>query len=579
MIWRFKEAPLLEQVKDLQKQLGPKVPKLISELLVQRGITTFEQARHFFRPSLDDLHDPFLMKDMDRAVNRLEEAIAQGERILVYGDYDVDGTTAVALMYTFLQEYSNDVATYIPDRYKEGYGLSMQGIDFAHDNGFTLIIALDCGIKALEQVDYAASLGIDLIIADHHRPDSEWPNAEAVLNPKRPDCSYPYKELCGCGVGFKLAQAFLVRRGEDKQKAYPLLDLVATAIGADIVPVTGENRILAWFGLSQLNKAGRPGLRELLKNRKKEEYDLSDLIFSAAPRINAAGRMLHGSCAVDLLSSEDPRMVQALAEQIEELNIERRETEKRTTEQAFDFIEKNQLQDRLSTVVYQEDWHKGVIGIVASRLMEKYYRPTVVFTKSDDDWVASARSIPGFDLYEGLQACQEHLLQFGGHTFAAGLRLKEQQLHAFVERFEEVVAEQLGSERQQKEILIDKEVRLEELNESFYKILKQFAPFGPENAAPLFCSRELLDTGRSRKVGADQSHIKVQLSQQGKVMDGIGFSLALKWDSLFKEEGIDVVFRLEENVWKDQKSLQLGLEDLRPSGSASSVSFPPSNTA
>lgn len=576
MRWILKSPPKPEEVSALQKELGPRVSPLVSELLVQRGIRTLEEAKGFFRASLDELHDPFLMKDMDRAVQRVAEAIEKGQRILVYGDYDVDGTTAVALMYTFLRSHSPEIATYIPDRYKEGYGLSLMGIDFAQDNGFELIIALDCGIKAIEQVRYAKERGIDIVICDHHRPGPELPEAAAILNPKRTDCAYPYKELCGCGVGYKLAQALTTHYGQMPSTTYPLLDLVATAVAADIVPVTGENRILATFGLLQLNKEGRPGIRALLKNRNKEEYQLSDLVFSVAPRINAAGRMLHGSRAVDLLSSEDPQVVESLAEEIEQLNQDRRETEKQNTDEALAFIEEKGLQNQCSTVVYQENWHKGVIGIVASRLMEHHYRPTVVFTQSQGKWVASARSIPGFDLYQGLTECAEHIEQFGGHTFAAGLTVLPEKLPAFVERFEAVVQEHLGTEKQEPELHIDKEVLLEELTPSFYQILKQFAPFGPENPSPLFSSRGLTDTGRSRKVGEDQTHLKAEFNQNGILFGGIGFSLADRLSDMADQQAVDVVFSLEENQWQGRTSLQLEIKDLRPSGKDSKLSEEPS---
>ena len=576
MRWILKSPPKPEEVSALQKELGPKVSPLVSELLVQRGIRTLEEAKGFFRASLDELHDPFMMKDMDRAVQRVAEAIEKGQRILVYGDYDVDGTTAVALMYTFLRSHSPEIATYIPDRYKEGYGLSLRGIDFAQDNGFELIIALDCGIKAIEQVRYAKERGIDIVICDHHRPGPELPEAAAILNPKRSDCAYPYKELCGCGVGYKLAQALTTHYGQMPSTTYPLLDLVATAVAADIVPVTGENRILATFGLLQLNKEGRPGIRALLKNRNKEEYQLSDLVFSVAPRINAAGRMLHGSRAVDLLSSEDPQVVESLAEEIEQLNQDRRETEKQNTDEALAFIEEKGLQDQCSTVVYQENWHKGVIGIVASRLMEHHYRPTVVFTQSQGKWVASARSIPGFDLYQGLTECAEHIEQFGGHTFAAGLTVLPEKLPAFIERFEAVVQEHLGTEKQEPELHVDKEVLLEELTPSFYQILKQFAPFGPESPSPLFSSRGLTDTGRSRKVGQDQTHLKAEFNQNGTLFGGIGFSLADRLSDMADQQAVDVVFSLEENQWQGRTSLQLEIKDLRPSGKDSKLSEEPS---
>ncbi|NNK40542.1 MAG: single-stranded-DNA-specific exonuclease RecJ, partial [Winogradskyella sp.] len=437
MRWILKPKPESEKIRFLQESL--QVNEIIASLLIQRGIETYEEAKAFFRPNLNDLHDPFLMKDMDKAVERVERAIQNNENILVYGDYDVDGTTSVALLSLYLKEYSSNVATYIPDRYDEGYGISFKGIDFAEDNDFSLIIALDCGIKAIDKVDYASAKGIDFIICDHHRPGDKIPNAIAVLDPKRSDCNYPFKELCGCGVGFKLITALELNKGGSIDNLISYLDLVSIAIAADIVPMYGENRILSYHGLQVINSSPRPGIKAVLAEVKKEELSVTDVVFIIAPRINAAGRMKHGNHAVTLLAEEDDNLAASFAVDINRYNLDRRDTDKTITEEALELIEKDNETERFTTVVCQEHWHKGVIGIVASRLIETYYRPTIVFTKSGNRLAASARSVKGFDVYNALSACKEYIEQYGGHKYAAGLTILEENYDAFKAKFEEVV--------------------------------------------------------------------------------------------------------------------------------------------
>ncbi|MDT0648673.1 single-stranded-DNA-specific exonuclease RecJ [Autumnicola edwardsiae] len=562
MRWTLKPKPNEEIVIKLSEELG--VGKPIASLLVQRGIATFEEAKKFFRPSLSDLHDPYLMKDMDLAVARIEKAISSEENILVYGDYDVDGTTSVALMSSFLRSYSPFVATYIPDRYDEGYGVSYKGIDFAADNDISLIIALDCGIKAVEKVAYAKEKGIDFIICDHHRPGSEIPAAVAVLDPKREDCEYPYKELCGCGVGFKLIQALAAKRNIKLENLLPYLDLVATAIGADIVPITGENRILAYHGLHVINVASRIGFKAILKQLKKDKITITDVVFILAPRINAAGRMKHGLHAVNLLTEEDEETAIKFASEIEEYNTDRRDTDKTITEEALAQIDASQEQDRNTTVVYDENWHKGVIGIVASRLTETYYRPTLVFTKSGEKLAASARSVKGFDVYDALESCKEHIEQFGGHKYAAGLTLLASEYDNFKLKFEEVVSETIDKNLLTPEIAIDAEIELKDISPKFYRILKQFAPCGPGNMSPVFMTRNLRDTGYGKCVGADQSHLKCQVKQEGKgpVFDMIGFGLGKKLDIIAKNRVFKAVYAIDENEYNGNVSLQLRLKDI-----------------
>jgi single-stranded-DNA-specific exonuclease len=564
MRWNFKPEPPSQKVAELSNAL--QTDPLIAQLLLQRGIETFEQARTFFRPSLDDLHDPFLMKDMEKAVERIKMALEQREGILVYGDYDVDGTCSVALMATFLRTLSDRVATYIPDRYSEGYGLSFAGIDFAADNDIKLIIALDCGIKAIDKVAYASKKGVDIIICDHHRPGADLPSAVAVLDPKRNDCPYPYKELCGCGVGFKLVQALAITSGISFDDLFPLLDLVVTAIGADIVPITGENRVLAYYGLNVLNTAPRPGFRAILAQVKKKQIDITDVVFILAPRINAAGRMEHGDFAVALLTSPDLGSAQQVAATIEQFNTDRRDTDKRITSEALQQILENGEEHRMSTVVYNENWHKGVVGIVASRLIETYYRPTLVFTKSGNKLAASARSVKGFDVYNALELCAEHIEQFGGHKYAAGLTLSVEQYEPFKEAFERVVAQTIEPDQLTPEIGIDAEITLDRINPKFYRILKQFAPFGPGNMRPVFCARALRDTGTGKCVGADDSHLRLVVRQEdSSPFTAIGFGLGDKLPLAKDNRLIDAAFTLDENEWQGQVSLQLRLKDIAQS--------------
>lgn len=563
MRWTLKPKPDSIIVARLSQQLGVGSP--VASLLVQRGIKSFEEAKKFFRPSLDDLHDPFLMKDMDRAVQRIEKAIATGENILVYGDYDVDGTTSVALMSSYLKTLSTNVATYIPDRYSEGYGISFTGIDFAADNDISLIIALDCGIKALDQVAYAAEKGIDFVICDHHRPGFEIPEAVAVLDPKREDCNYPYKELCGCGVGFKLIQAMAEGKGKSIDTLLPYLDLVATAIGADIVPVTGENRILAYHGLRVINVAPRMGFKAILEQLNKKTITITDVVFIIAPRINAAGRMKHGLHAVNLLTEENETVARQIAKEIEVYNSDRRDADKSITIEALEQIENLQEQERFTTVVYNENWHKGVIGIVASRLTETYYRPTLVFTKSGEKLAASARSVKGFDVYNALESCKDHIEQFGGHKYAAGLTLESSEYENFKQKFEDVVSESIDKRLLTPEISIDAELELKDITPKFYRILKQFAPFGPGNMSPVFMSRNLTDTGFGKCVGADDAHLKCAVNQlpNGPSFDMIGFNLGEKVKIIENGKIFKAVYSLDENEWNGRVSIQLKLKDIR----------------
>ncbi|GGD15463.1 single-stranded-DNA-specific exonuclease RecJ [Hyunsoonleella pacifica] len=562
MRWTLKPKPDLEKVKHLQQVL--KVGATTAELLVQRGIETYDAAKAFFRPSLSDLHDPYLMKDMDKAITRIEKAITNKENILVYGDYDVDGTTAVALMSTYLKTKYNLVYTYVPNRYDEGYGVSKKGINFALENDFSLIIALDCGIKAIEKIEYAKSLGIDFIICDHHRPGDEIPNAVAVLDPKREDCKYPYKELCGCGVGFKLIQALAQKDGKTIEDLIPYLDLVATAIGADIVPINGENRILAYFGLHVINTNPRPGIKAILDQVEKTELTITDVVFIIAPRINAAGRMEHGNFAVALLAEEDYELAKTHAANINNYNSERRATDKTITEAALEQIEALDEQDRLTTVVYDETWHKGVIGIVASRLTETYYRPTLVFTKSGEKLAASARSVRGFDVYNALEACKEHIEQFGGHKYAAGLTLKEENYQAFKQAFEDEVSKTIDRNLLIPEVKIDAQIDLKDITPKFYRVLKQFAPHGPSNMTPVFMTENLRDTGYGKCVGADKTHLRLTASQpETNTIVCIGFGMGDKHELISDQKPFKAVYSIDENEWQGNVSLQLKLRDLK----------------
>ena len=561
MRWTLKPAPNKEKVEKLAKDL--QVDITIAKILFQRDIETFETAKNYFRPNLEDIHDPFLMKDMDVAVARIEAAIANNENILVYGDYDVDGTTAVSLVASYLKTIYPNIATYIPDRYAEGYGISYLGIDFAQDNDFSLIIALDCGIKALDKVTYATDKNIDFIICDHHKPGEQIPKAVAVLNAKRADCSYPFDELCGCGVGFKLIQALGVSRNQTIHHFVPYLDLVATAIAADIVPMNGENRILAYFGLQVINQSPRNGIKALIQQTKKTELTITDVVFIIAPRINAAGRIKHGNYAVQLLTEMDFDSAVEFAASIEIFNADRKELDKQITNEALIQIIDNKEEERFTSVVFQEDWHKGVIGIVASRLIEKYYRPTLVFTKSGDKLAASARSIKGFDVYNALEACSEFIEQFGGHKYAAGLTLAAENYENFKNKFEEVVESTIDKELLTPEISIDAAIDLSEITPKFFRIIQQMAPFGPKNMKPTFTSTCVRDNGYGKQVGADKTHLKLNVFQgdNQKTYNSIGFNLGNKMP-LVKDE-FAIVYALDENEWNGVKSIQLLLKDLK----------------
>ncbi len=562
--WVLKPQGEDEVVNRLAGEL--RINKILVNLLVQRGITTYDEAKKFFRPSLEDLHDPFLMRDMDKAIERIGEALAKKEHILIYGDYDVDGTTAVSLVYTFLKGYSGNIGYYIPDRYKEGYGISKQGIDWAKENGYSLIIALDCGIKSNDKVEYAKSLGIDFVICDHHRPGAEIPAAVAVLDPKRNDCEYPYKELSGCGIGFKLIQAFAQVNHVPFNQLEQFLDLVAISIAADIVPITGENRILAFYGLQRLNKEPRPGVKAILElTGIKKELVINDIVFTIAPRINAAGRIEHGEKAVELLIQKKEDLASFLGDDINEQNTTRKNLDTLITDQALQQIENDEsFRNRKSTVVYNPEWHKGVIGIVASRLTDKYYRPTIVLTRSNGHVSGSARSVKDFDVYNAIESCSDLLEQFGGHMYAAGLTMKEENVVEFTRRFEKIVSETIEDRMLTREIEVDAELNLKDITPSFYRILKQFAPFGPGNMAPIFRTSGVRDNGRGRVVG--NNHLKLSLTQEeinSSLFDGIAFQLGHHHPMVEQQESFDVVYHVEENTFNGRTTLQLNIKDLK----------------
>ena len=559
-LWTLKPIPDAKVVSSLQESLG--VAPIIATLLAQRGINTFEEAKQFFRPQLSDLNDPFLMKDMDLAVNRLHTAISGNEKVLVYGDYDVDGTTAVSLMYLFLKNKCSHVEYYIPDRYEEGYGVSYKGIDYAKINGFTLIVCLDCGIKAVEKVAYAKDQGIDFIICDHHRPGEKLPSAVAVLDPKRMDCNYPFKELCGCGVGFKLAQAYHQYFNLPFEDLIPLLDLVVVSIAADIVPIIDENRVLAFYGLQQLNSNPRIGLKALMTvANRKEIFNISDVVFGLAPRINAAGRIEHGNKAVELLVQEDFSQAKVKAEYIDKHNLTRKELDQNITKEALEKIVPNAK----TTVVFSEKWHKGVVGIVASRLIETYYRPTIVLTESHGKLTGSARSVSGFDVYNAIDSCSNLLEQFGGHKYAAGLTLKKENLEAFIKQFEQVVSETITSEMLTPKISIDLEMSIADINKKTYRIIEQMAPFGPANSRPVFMVKGMIDNGTGRLIGQEKNHLKLALtdSDNSKTLDGIGFGMSDRFPMVQDKQSFDVCFVMDLNEWNGTTNLQLRIKDLR----------------
>ena len=558
--WTLKPSPDPSKIQSLQEDLG--VNKLIASILVQKGIDTFQKAKRFFRPSLEDLNDPFLMKDMAKAVHRIEKAIEQKEKILVYGDYDVDGTTSVAMMYSFLSTIHHQRSFYIPDRYDEGYGISYKGIDFASREGFSLIICLDCGIKAIEKVSYAKDKGIDFIICDHHRPGNSVPNAVAILDPKQTDCEYPYKELTGCGVGFKLIQAYAQKNEISFDSLMPYLDLLAISIAADIVPITDENRVLAFYGLKQLNKNPRVGVKALIDvSNRKNELTISDVVFGIAPRINAAGRIHHAKKAVELLVENDQKKANEIAKSINEYNINRKTLDEAITKEALTMVKKNHK----STVVFHKNWHKGVIGIVASRLIEHHYRPTIVFTESNGMLTGSARSVSGFDVYNAIESCSDFIVQFGGHKYAAGLSIKKEQLSAFSKKFEEIVSTTILDEQCAPEILIDAKIEVNEIDKKLVRILNQMEPFGPQNNRPVFCSNNIIDNGYGRLIGSDKSHIKLGITDHNKsnVIDAIGFRMAHKYPIIERGDSFDVCYVIEENEWNGAVNLQLRIKDIK----------------
>jgi single-stranded-DNA-specific exonuclease len=559
--WRILSADN-QKVDALQQSL--RIHPALCQVLVQRGIETFEQAKNFFRPQLADLHSPWLMKDMEKAVARVLLAMERGEKILVFGDYDVDGTTAVASMFRFLRKTYPAVDFYVPHRYREGYGVSKAGIEFAREQGMTLIISLDCGIKSADLIAYAQTIGIDFIVCDHHLPDLELPPAIAILNPKQPGCPYPFKELCGCGVGFKLITALSERMGLPPGTPFEYLDLVATAIAADIVPVTGENRILAYHGLQKVNNQPNPGIRALAQlSGLTRALHITNLVFMIAPRVNAAGRMDDARKAVELFISDSPEEAHRFGEMLHSDNTGRKEADSSITAEALTLINENEdWKARNSTVVFQPHWHKGVVGIVASRLIEHYHRPTVVLTRSGEFAAGSARSIPGFNLYEAIHACREHLLGYGGHFAAAGMTLEPSQVDAFREKFESVVSASIKPEQLIPELVIDAEIALRDIRQPFFDIISQMEPFGPENTRPVFITRSVTDTGYSKIL--KEEHLRVSVRQQDCRIQGIGFGMGDKLGLLQQNKWVDIVYTIDENEWNGQTTLQLRLLDIRP---------------
>lgn len=573
--WNIRCLTAVEQ--EIQQQLEHElnISSAAARMLVVRGIQTADEARAFVRPSLEMLHDPFLMKDMDKAVERLHQAITQGEKILIYGDYDVDGTTAVAVMYRFLQNLVSNPSPltfnldyYIPDRYTEGYGVSQQGIDYAAAQGCNLIITLDCGIKAVEKVAYAASKGIDVIVCDHHTPGEELPNAVAVLNMKRSDCPYPYKDLSGCGVGFKLAQAYTSRYGLPFDNLIPLLQLLAMSIASDIVPITGENRILAHFGIQQLNKAPFTGLSAIMAVASIEEKRLtiSDLVYKIGPRINACGRMKSGRAAVELLLTDDPDFARQQAEEVNHHNEDRRDCDTETTKEALAQLQGDPMfANRRSTVVYAPHWHKGVVGIVASRLTENYYRPTIVLTASEDGIISgSARSVGGFDIYAAIDSCSDLLTNFGGHKFAAGLSLHINDLPEFQERFEAYVAAHIREDQLQPTLQIEAELQLGDITKSFYNVLRHLEPFGPGNPRPLFVSRHLINHRDTRAVGKEREHLRLDVTDRVNAITGIAFGRADMAEYIQNGNAVDICYELNENTFNHYTTIQMMVQDIQP---------------
>jgi len=545
-------------VQKLAKDLG--VNHIVAHLLVLRGIENFDDAKLFFRPELKHLHDPFLMKNMQDAVDRIEKAIANKEKVLVYGDYDVDGTTSVAMMYSFLKRFSPEIEYYIPCRYEEGYGISLKGIDYAKKNNFSLIIALDCGIRAFNQVDYANEKEVDFIICDHHNPADKIPNAIAILNPKQSDCNYPYKELSGCGVGFKLIQAYSQKNNINFSEISEYLDLLTVSIGADIVPMTGENRVFSYFGLKQINTQPRAGLKALMDIANKiKELSISDVVFGIAPRINAAGRIEHAKKAVEILVEQDLDIAKKLASFIEENNVTRRNLDQNITKEALEMIDEN----KKSTVVFSKNWHKGVVGIVASRIIESHYKPTIVLAEKDGILTGSARSVHDFDLYEAISKCAYLCEKFGGHKYAAGLSIKKENLSEFIIAFEKAVSESITEDQLSPKIDVDMEIDIDAVDDKLFRIIKQFSPFGPQNLSPIFVSRSVVDNGYGKRIGADKSHLRINTKTASGSLAGIGFSMGDAFEKIKDYNKFDICYSINENEWNGRKNLQLMLNDLK----------------
>jgi single-stranded-DNA-specific exonuclease len=565
--WIIKEQADIIEVKSLSKELN--VKDYLANLLIQRGIKTREQAEAFFNPELSQLHDPFLMKDMDVAVERIESAIRRGEKILIYGDYDVDGTTSVALIYTFLRKIYNKLDFYIPDRDKEGYGISFAGIDYARENGISLIIALDCGIKAIDKVKYANDHGISFIICDHHNPGDKIPSAFALLDPKRPGCSYPFNELSGCGVGFKLIQAFSIRNKIPFEELMPYLDLVAVSIASDIVPLVGENRVLAYYGMKQLNENPRTGLKTIIElaGISEREITIEDIVFKIGPRINAAGRIESGKSAVNLLISAEAKEARIIGNKVEEYNSTRRNIDSNITKEALAMIEQEpRLKNSKSTVLFNPNWHKGVVGIVASRLIDTYYRPTVVLTESKGFATGSARSVFGYDLYQAVDACSDLLENFGGHKYAAGLTMKLENVPKFIKKFEQYVSETISAEQHKPVIEIDTEINLSDITPEFYSVLKKFEPFGPENMAPIFLTEDVSDDGSGKPVGTNGDHLKLNLIQEADPytpLPSIAFQQGSNYSRLQNGKSFDICYSIEENEFMKKVNLQLNIKDIK----------------
>jgi len=564
--WKIRAATESPDMGDLQEKLN--VDRVVARLLKLRHVLNYEEAKTFFRPELSQLHDPFLMKGMTVAIDRINLAISKNEKVMIFGDYDVDGTTAVSLVYSFFKDHIQNITYYIPDRYKEGYGISFKSIDFAAENNFSLIIALDCGIKAIDKIDYANERKIDFIICDHHLPGTELPKALAILDQKQVDCPYPYKELSGAGIGFKLIQGFSQKNNLPQEKCYDYLDLVATSIAADIVPITGENRVMAYYGLEKINSNPRPGIKALLNiNQQKNPANISTLVFTLGPRINAAGRIEHGSKAVELLTCEEDLQADVFAAAINDTNTQRRDLDLGTTTEAFELLDNDLLtQSKRTTVLFNENWHKGVIGIVASRLIEKYYRPTIILTESDGKVTGSARSVREYDVYSAIEKCSDLLEQFGGHKFAAGLSLKRENVEAFKTKFESVVSDSITADQLIPKIEVDIELEFHEITDKLLRILKQFAPHGPENMTPLFCSRSVFDTGWGQVFG--NNHLKLELFQKSNPnirFQAIAFDKGDYITFFQRKTPMDIIFKIQENEFKGGTTIQLVIEDLRVS--------------